>query len=120
MSRTENQYRDQLNERNTLLLTVYQAVDKVAGADKVSLREFTGLDFVADAQTRSASRRTRPSRSQISRSSTTASSNASRGSINSTCRSSGVRKSSKRALSTSYSASTKSDPEERVSSGVLS
>ncbi|KWU45315.1 hypothetical protein RHOSPDRAFT_4172, partial [Rhodotorula sp. JG-1b] len=34
VSRTENQYRDQLNERNTLLLTVYQAVDKVAGADK--------------------------------------------------------------------------------------
>ncbi|GAA5983031.1 hypothetical protein JCM10908_006873 [Rhodotorula pacifica] len=34
VSRTENQFRDQLNERNTLLLTVYQAVDKVAGADK--------------------------------------------------------------------------------------
>lgn len=35
VSRTENQFRDQLNERNTLLLTVYQAVDKVASADKV-------------------------------------------------------------------------------------
>ncbi|GAA5885923.1 hypothetical protein JCM3774_003777, partial [Rhodotorula dairenensis] len=34
VSRTENQFRDQLNERNTLLLTVYQAVDKVADSDK--------------------------------------------------------------------------------------
>lgn len=35
LSRTENQYRDQLTERNTLLLTVYQAVDRIAGSDKV-------------------------------------------------------------------------------------
>ncbi|GJN94269.1 hypothetical protein Rhopal_007343-T1 [Rhodotorula paludigena] len=34
LSRTENQYRDQLTERNTLLLTVYQAVDRIAGSDK--------------------------------------------------------------------------------------
>ncbi|BGP03966.1 anucleate primary sterigmata protein b [Rhodotorula toruloides] len=34
LTKTENQYRDQLNERNTLLLTVYQAVNKIAGADK--------------------------------------------------------------------------------------
>jgi chromosome segregation ATPase len=35
LTKTENQYRDKLNERNTLLLTVYQAIDKVAGSDKV-------------------------------------------------------------------------------------
>jgi hypothetical protein len=32
LSRTENQYRDQLTERNTLLLTVYQYLDKMIGA----------------------------------------------------------------------------------------
>lgn len=35
VSRTENAFRDQLNERNTLLLTVYQAVDKVSASNKV-------------------------------------------------------------------------------------
>ncbi|GAA6058279.1 hypothetical protein JCM3770_002889 [Rhodotorula araucariae] len=34
LSKTENQYRDQLAERNTLLLTVYQAVDRIGAADK--------------------------------------------------------------------------------------
>ncbi|GAA6019786.1 hypothetical protein JCM8202_001220 [Rhodotorula sphaerocarpa] len=34
VSRTENAFRDQLNERNTLLLTVYQAVDKVSASNK--------------------------------------------------------------------------------------
>ncbi|KAG1862646.1 hypothetical protein F4604DRAFT_1929402 [Suillus subluteus] len=31
---TENQYRDQLTERNTLLLTIYQYMDKILGVDK--------------------------------------------------------------------------------------
>jgi hypothetical protein len=31
---TENQYRDQLTERNTLLLTIYQYMDKILAADK--------------------------------------------------------------------------------------
>ncbi|KDQ34197.1 hypothetical protein PLEOSDRAFT_47891 [Pleurotus ostreatus PC15] len=30
----ENQYRDQLTERNTLLLTIYQYMDKILGVDK--------------------------------------------------------------------------------------
>ncbi|GAA5934328.1 hypothetical protein JCM1841_004441 [Sporobolomyces salmonicolor] len=34
LSRTENQYRDQLTERNTLLLTVYQYMERIAGPEK--------------------------------------------------------------------------------------
>ena len=30
----ESQYRDQLTERNTLLLTIYQYMDKILGVDK--------------------------------------------------------------------------------------
>ena len=30
----EGQYRDQLTERNTLLLTIYQYMDKILGVDK--------------------------------------------------------------------------------------
>jgi len=30
----ENQYRNQLTERNTLLLTIYQYMDKILGVDK--------------------------------------------------------------------------------------
>ncbi|EIN08103.1 hypothetical protein PUNSTDRAFT_69503 [Punctularia strigosozonata HHB-11173 SS5] len=32
----ENQYRDQLTERNTLLLTIYQYLDKILGVDKTA------------------------------------------------------------------------------------
>lgn len=35
LSRTENQYRDQLTERNTLLLTIYQYMDKMVGSSPV-------------------------------------------------------------------------------------
>ncbi|KAI5474861.1 hypothetical protein MNV49_002324, partial [Pseudohyphozyma bogoriensis] len=38
LSRTENQYRDQLTERNTLLLTVYQYMDRMVGAGDRSPR----------------------------------------------------------------------------------
>lgn len=34
MLSTENQYRDQLTERNTLLLTIYQYMEKILGVDK--------------------------------------------------------------------------------------
>lgn len=34
----ENQYRDQLTERNTLLLTVHQYLEKILGADKTPVR----------------------------------------------------------------------------------
>ncbi|KDE03126.1 hypothetical protein MVLG_06364 [Microbotryum lychnidis-dioicae p1A1 Lamole] len=34
LSRTENQYRDQLTERNTLLLTVHQSMDKIVGGSQ--------------------------------------------------------------------------------------
>lgn len=43
----ENQYRDQLTERNTLLLTIYQYMDKILGVDKTPVRVwfflFSGL-----------------------------------------------------------------------------
>jgi chromosome segregation ATPase len=35
---TESQFRDQLTERNTLLLTVYQYLDKIVGVDKTTVR----------------------------------------------------------------------------------
>jgi chromosome segregation ATPase len=38
----ENQYRDQLTERNTLLLTIYQYMDKILGVDKLAVSD---LDF---------------------------------------------------------------------------
>jgi chromosome segregation ATPase len=34
----ESQYRDQLTERNTLLLTIYQYLDKILGVDKTPVR----------------------------------------------------------------------------------
>jgi hypothetical protein len=34
--RSNADYREQLNERNTLLQEVYQTVDKITGTDKVS------------------------------------------------------------------------------------
>lgn len=39
----ENQYRDQLTERNTLLLTIYQYMDKILGVDKVSVSRFFAI-----------------------------------------------------------------------------
>lgn len=36
----ESQYRDQLTERNTLLLTIYQYMDKILGVDKTPARIF--------------------------------------------------------------------------------
>ncbi len=38
---TENQYRDQLTERNTLLLTIYQYMDKILGVDKTPVSLFS-------------------------------------------------------------------------------
>ena len=35
---SESQYRDQLTERNTLLLTIYQYMDKILGVDKTPVR----------------------------------------------------------------------------------
>ena len=39
----ENQYRDQLTERNTLLLTIYQYMDKILGVDKTPVSNFCFL-----------------------------------------------------------------------------
>lgn len=44
----ETQYRDQLTERNTLLLTVYQYLEKILGADKTPVR-LLGIDIERDA-----------------------------------------------------------------------
>ena len=38
MLTAEAQYRDQLTERNTLLLTIYQYMDKIVGVDKTPVR----------------------------------------------------------------------------------
>ncbi|KLO19711.1 hypothetical protein SCHPADRAFT_864804 [Schizopora paradoxa] len=48
---TENQYRDQLTERNTLLLTIYQYMDKILGVDKTPKGEtkpFTNFSVFHD------------------------------------------------------------------------
>ena len=42
----ESQYRDQLTERNTLLLTIYQYMDKILGVDKTPVRSFPLLFLV--------------------------------------------------------------------------
>ena len=42
----ESQYRDQLTERNTLLLTIYQYMDKILGVDKTPVRSFSLLFLV--------------------------------------------------------------------------
>lgn len=50
----ENQFRDQLTERNTLLLTIYQYTDKILGVDKTPVSIFLvsrfagGLNFYAE------------------------------------------------------------------------
>ena len=46
----ESQFRDQLTERNTLLLTIYQYMDKILGVDKslVSLMVFWSIVMVID------------------------------------------------------------------------
>ena len=38
MLASENQYRDRLTERNTLLLTIYQYLEKILGVDKTPVR----------------------------------------------------------------------------------
>ena len=78
----EAQYRDQLTERNTLLLTIYQYMDKILGVDKtpVSLIQ-TSLILIKFANGYSNRRRTvkqRPSHSQTSAFSTIISSPVSR------------------------------------------
>ena len=37
----ESQYRDQLTERNTLLLTIYQYMDKILGVDKTPVSTYS-------------------------------------------------------------------------------
>lgn len=43
LTKTENQYREQLTERNTLLLTIYQYMEKVLGADKTPVSPHQGV-----------------------------------------------------------------------------
>ena len=42
---SESQYRDQLTERNTLLLTIYQYMDKILGVDKTPVRIFLHINL---------------------------------------------------------------------------
>lgn len=44
MLASENQYRDQLTERNTLLLTIYQYLEKILGVDKTPVSNHANLD----------------------------------------------------------------------------
>ncbi|KAF8867925.1 hypothetical protein CPB84DRAFT_1741356 [Gymnopilus junonius] len=44
----EAQYRDQLTERNTLLLTIYQYLDKILGVDKTPTKPFTNFSVFHD------------------------------------------------------------------------
>ena len=41
----ESQYRDQVTERNTLLLTIYQYLDKIIGVDKTPVSDFSFFFF---------------------------------------------------------------------------
>ncbi|KAI5982804.1 hypothetical protein EDD15DRAFT_2179864 [Pisolithus albus] len=44
----EAQYRDQLTERNTLLLTIYQYMDKILGVDRTPAKPFTNFSVFHD------------------------------------------------------------------------
>jgi chromosome segregation ATPase len=69
----ESQYRDQLTERNTLLLTIYQYLDKILGVDRTPVRVlFLGASRAsADAARRRRVVRPRRSRSRTLACSTT-------------------------------------------------
>lgn len=45
----ESQYRDQLTERNTLLLTIYQYMDKILGVDKTPVSREAFPHMISDA-----------------------------------------------------------------------
>ena len=47
MLTAESQYRDQLTERNTLLLTIYQYMDKILGVDKTPVSSRPNLKYVS-------------------------------------------------------------------------
>lgn len=75
----ENQFRDQVTERNTLLLTIYQYMDKILGVDKTPVRlsvEYsrTWSDAYPKSDYRKKAVKRRRSHTQISVSSTTISS----------------------------------------------
>lgn len=69
----ENTYRDQLTERNTLLLTIYQYMDKILGVDKVQvcLPSYRLLFHAINYHCRRKARLGKPSRTPTSASSTT-------------------------------------------------
>jgi chromosome segregation ATPase len=75
----ENQFRDQVTERNTLLLTIYQYMDKILGIDKTPVRlsvdySRTRSDAYPNSDYRRKALKRRRSHTQISVSSTTISS----------------------------------------------
>lgn len=49
MLASENQYRDQLTERNTLLLTIYQYLEKILGVDKTPVSQPLELNTKIDS-----------------------------------------------------------------------
>ena len=68
----EAQYRDQLTERNTLLLTIYQYMDKILGVDKTPVSLYLRLTWsTTNTSARNQTARQKRSRSQTSASSTT-------------------------------------------------
>jgi chromosome segregation ATPase len=75
----ENQFRDQVTERNTLLLTIYQYMDKILGVDKTPVRlsveySCTRSDAYPNSDYRRKAAKRRRSHTQILVSSTTISS----------------------------------------------
>lgn len=75
----EGQWRDQLTERNTLLLTIYQYMDKILGVDKTPVRIFIASYTTATyLARRKRPVRLKPSHLPTSPSSMTTSSHASR------------------------------------------
>jgi len=72
----ESQYRDQLTERNTLLLTIYQYLDKILGVDKTPVggSPYAGHWRLTDVINRRRVTRLRRNRSPTLASSTTTSS----------------------------------------------
>ncbi len=72
----ENQFRDQVTERNTLLLTIYQYMEKILGVDKTPVclsfkYPHTGSDSYPNSDYRRKAVRRRQSHTQISVYSTT-------------------------------------------------
>lgn len=101
MLTAESQYRDQLTERNTLLLTIYQYMDKILGVDKTPVSHVSGLSCAFSCCCRRRTVPRRRSRSRTSPSSTTTSSAGSSSSARSSSTSTSASKRQRRSTAIS-------------------